>query len=255
MCNWDVHYQALWVYYITWGTKASFGVIWPCIRMILLLVNFIKPYQIKGTDIIAWFVDISWALYVIGTFSMVTDGCRPWAPNIHAGLIACLFLAIWYVVFYTLHFLIVMIIIQQNERSLNDEYQDIASSYIKVDHETESVEGDVKFAFGKQEKPTEDEDKKNQKRVTILPPIDDTFTIAEGATLFEDVLGNDTDAQGDALSILNGAGAAPATQITVTSAGGREGNAFFAPSGALNFAFDQNGTGLSQRFLFARQQI
>ena len=69
----------------------------------------------------------------------------------------------------------------------------------------------------------------------------DAFTVAEGATLFEDVLGNDTDAQGDALSILNGAGAAPASQITVTSAGGREGNAFFAPSGALNFAFDQNG--------------
>ncbi|MEM9060220.1 MAG: Ig-like domain-containing protein [Pseudomonadota bacterium] len=69
----------------------------------------------------------------------------------------------------------------------------------------------------------------------------DAFTVTEGAGLFVDLLGNDSDPQSDALSIISGAGGGIGLPISVTSAGGRDAVVIFAPGGALNFAVDQLG--------------
>ncbi|MEM7211650.1 MAG: Ig-like domain-containing protein [Pseudomonadota bacterium] len=70
---------------------------------------------------------------------------------------------------------------------------------------------------------------------------DDSFTIGENELAFGDLLANDSDPQNDALTIQTGAGGAVLTPITVLSADGREGSAFFGPSGDLTFAFDTLG--------------
>ena len=76
---------------------------------------------------------------------------------------------------------------------------------------------------------------------TVDLAVDDAFTSAEGDTVFLDLLANDAVGGGSPVSILSGGGAGTFSQVTVTSAGGREGSAIFFPSGDLNFAFDPLG--------------
>ncbi|MEP4380245.1 MAG: choice-of-anchor C family protein, partial [Alphaproteobacteria bacterium] len=69
----------------------------------------------------------------------------------------------------------------------------------------------------------------------------DAATIGESGFVTLDLLGNDTDVDGDALTIVDVDGQAPSTAFSVTSAGGRAGQAIFETTGALNFAFDTAG--------------
>ena len=69
--------------------------------------------------------------------------------------------------------------------------------------------------------------------------VDDLFSAGEREVVVGDLLGNDAGV--GALSIVSGGGAALGAMLGVTSAGGRTGGAFFAPSGELNFAFDPSG--------------
>ena len=73
--------------------------------------------------------------------------------------------------------------------------------------------------------------------------VNDADTIGESGNSFLNLLNNDSDGDGDTLSILDVNGVTAAGEaFTVTSAGGRTGAAFFVPVGApLNFAFDTNG--------------
>ncbi|MEM1381969.1 MAG: cadherin-like domain-containing protein, partial [Pseudomonadota bacterium] len=68
--------------------------------------------------------------------------------------------------------------------------------------------------------------------------VDDAFTIGESEVLFDNVLTNDTDPDGDALQITSADGQDVGTVINTTSMNGRTEVAILAPSGALNIAFD-----------------
>jgi len=70
---------------------------------------------------------------------------------------------------------------------------------------------------------------------------DDAFATGESGFISVDLLANDSDLDGDALSVQDVNGEAPLTAFTVTSAGGRSGQAIFDTTGALNFAFDTAG--------------
>lgn len=68
--------------------------------------------------------------------------------------------------------------------------------------------------------------------------VDDTNTSNESELVSLDLLANDTDDQGDPVTIIAGGGTGVQTPIFVTSAGGREGSVIFFSEGSLNFAFD-----------------
>ncbi|MEM1159559.1 MAG: Ig-like domain-containing protein [Pseudomonadota bacterium] len=72
---------------------------------------------------------------------------------------------------------------------------------------------------------------------------DDSDEIGESGQSFLNLLSNDSDPDGDALSILDVNGVTtPNEAFDVTSAGGRTGSVFFVPVGeSLNFAFDTDG--------------
>ena len=76
---------------------------------------------------------------------------------------------------------------------------------------------------------------------TVDLAVDDMSTSAEGDTVFLDLLANDGIGAGSPVTILSGGGAGIFSAVTVTSADGREGSAFFADAGTLNFAFDPLG--------------
>lgn len=76
---------------------------------------------------------------------------------------------------------------------------------------------------------------------TVDLAVDDLFTSGEDAPVFLDLLGNDAVGGSDPVTILSGGGTDVFNQITVTSAGGREGSALFFETGSLNFAFDPLG--------------
>ena len=70
---------------------------------------------------------------------------------------------------------------------------------------------------------------------------DDTFTTTESEFVAGDLLANDSDQDGDALTIIEFDGQPLGAGVTLTSAGGRIGQAIAAPDGTLNFAFDPDG--------------
>ncbi|MEM7211730.1 MAG: SdrD B-like domain-containing protein, partial [Pseudomonadota bacterium] len=80
------------------------------------------------------------------------------------------------------------------------------------------------------------------------PPVaqDDLFTVEEDVLLTGNLLldngnGLDSDPDGDILKIIAANGDVTNQATVVTSADGRVGNIFVGESGALNFAFDQDG--------------
>lgn len=69
--------------------------------------------------------------------------------------------------------------------------------------------------------------------------VDDLSTSGQSDLVVLDLLANDGVGTIDPITITSGGGANPLTQVSVTSAEGREGTAFFANTdGTLNFAFD-----------------
>ena len=77
-----------------------------------------------------------------------------------------------------------------------------------------------------------------------MPPdaSDDVFSVGEAELVTADLLSNDSDPDGDIVTILSAdgelLGADGLATLQVTSAGGRQGSVFVAASGDLNFAFD-----------------
>lgn len=78
---------------------------------------------------------------------------------------------------------------------------------------------------------------------TRLAPdaVDDLNTSGESELVNLDLLANDTDDQGDPVTIISGGGNGVQMPMLVTSAGGRQGTAIFFSEGDLNFAFDPLG--------------
>jgi VCBS repeat-containing protein len=68
--------------------------------------------------------------------------------------------------------------------------------------------------------------------------VADAFSVGENGTVIGDILGNDTDVDGDDLMITSANGAPINTPFTVTSAGGREGTAIVAADGVPNIIFN-----------------
>ncbi|MEM9063400.1 MAG: Ig-like domain-containing protein, partial [Pseudomonadota bacterium] len=71
--------------------------------------------------------------------------------------------------------------------------------------------------------------------------VDDDFSIGESDVLIDDILGNDSDPDGDTIEIISADGNPTGVAFTVTSADGREAAVIVAPSGALNIAADTIG--------------
>lgn len=71
--------------------------------------------------------------------------------------------------------------------------------------------------------------------------VDDSVTLGESDPVFLNLLANDGVGHNRPVTTLSGGGTDIFSQVSVTSAGGREGSAFFTDAGTLNFAFDPLG--------------
>lgn len=102
------------IIYVTLGVKIIFGIIWPLLRIALILIRYLLPHDVTAMEVLGGMIDISWSIYIIGHYTQVYRICyytAAWQFNaITIALVNACILLLFYVCFIVFTFITIQML-------------------------------------------------------------------------------------------------------------------------------------------------